>query len=117
MGRQGQDRTKFDLMNNNSWMDEIKDYKKWKENEEEFSKICLGLSGPKNQTYILSVLPQIINNRLFSFFVHVTPWCSATHVLRGIGRLLAARHDEYDTLRAPTGRDEGHEEDRRFRDN
>ena len=26
------------LKNNNSWMDEIEDYKIWKENEEKFSK-------------------------------------------------------------------------------
>ena len=36
---EGQDKDKYDLKNNNSWMDEIEDYKKWKENEEKFSKI------------------------------------------------------------------------------
>ena len=35
----GQEKAKYDLMNNNSWMNEIKDYKKWKGNEEKFSKI------------------------------------------------------------------------------
>ena len=29
---EGQDKDKYDLKNNNSWMDEIEDYKKWKEN-------------------------------------------------------------------------------------
>ena len=36
---EGQEKDKYDLKNNNSWMEEIKDYKKWKENEEKFSKI------------------------------------------------------------------------------
>ena len=36
---EGQEKAKHDLMNNNSWMNEIKDYKKWKGNEEKFSKI------------------------------------------------------------------------------
>ena len=36
---EGQEKDKYDLNNNNSWMDEILDYKKWKENEEKFSKI------------------------------------------------------------------------------
>ena len=36
---EGQAKAKCDLLNNNSWMNEIKDYKKWKENEENFSKI------------------------------------------------------------------------------
>ena len=36
---EGQKKDKYDLKNNNSWMDEIQDYKKWKENEEKFSKI------------------------------------------------------------------------------
>ena len=36
---EGQEKDKYDLKNNNSWMDEIKDYNKWKENEEKFSKI------------------------------------------------------------------------------
>ena len=36
---EGQERNKFDLMNNNGWMNEIKDHKTWKENEEKFSKI------------------------------------------------------------------------------
>ena len=36
---EGQEKAKYDLMNNNSWMTEIKDYKKVKENEEKFSKI------------------------------------------------------------------------------
>ena len=35
---EGQEKDKYDLKNNNSWMDEIEDYKKWKENEEKFSK-------------------------------------------------------------------------------
>ena len=36
---EAQGKAKNDLLNNNSWMNEIKDYKKWKENEEKFSKI------------------------------------------------------------------------------
>ena len=37
---EGQEKNKYDLNNNNnSWMDEIEDQKKWKENEEKFSKI------------------------------------------------------------------------------
>ena len=36
---EGQEKAKYDLMNNNSLMDEIKEYKKWQENEEKFSKI------------------------------------------------------------------------------
>ena len=35
---EGQGKDKYDLKNNNRWMDEIEDYKKWKENEEKFSK-------------------------------------------------------------------------------
>ena len=34
---EGQGKDKYDL-NNNRWMDEIEDYKNWKENEEKFSK-------------------------------------------------------------------------------
>ena len=34
----GQDKAQYELKNNNSWMNEIKDYQKWKENEERFSK-------------------------------------------------------------------------------
>ena len=30
---EGQGKDKYDLKNNNSWMDEIEDYKKWKENK------------------------------------------------------------------------------------
>ena len=36
---EGGERNKKDLMNNNGWMNEIKNYEKWKENEEKFSKI------------------------------------------------------------------------------
>ena len=35
---EGKEKDKYDLKNNNSWMDEIEDFKKWKENEEQFSK-------------------------------------------------------------------------------
>ena len=35
----GQEKERYDLKNNNSWMKEIEDYDKWKENEEKFSKI------------------------------------------------------------------------------
>ena len=35
---EGQDKAQYELKNNNSWMNEIKDYRKWKENEEWFSK-------------------------------------------------------------------------------
>ena len=35
---EGQDKAQYELKNNNSWMNEIKDYQKWKENEEWFSK-------------------------------------------------------------------------------
>ena len=34
----GHKEDRYDLKNNNSWMKEIEDYKKWKENEEKFSK-------------------------------------------------------------------------------
>ena len=34
-----QEKGKYDLKNNNNWIKEIEDYKKWKENEEKFSKI------------------------------------------------------------------------------
>ena len=34
-----QEKTKYDLMNNNSWMTEAKKYKEWKEKEDEFMKI------------------------------------------------------------------------------
>ena len=33
-----QDKELYELKNNNNWMNEIKDYQKWKENEERFSK-------------------------------------------------------------------------------
>ena len=36
---EGKEKDKYDLKNNISWMDEIEDYKKRKENEETFSKI------------------------------------------------------------------------------
>ena len=36
---EGQDGERNDLKNNNSWMKGIEDYKKWKENQEKFSKI------------------------------------------------------------------------------
>ena len=36
---EGHEKERYDLKNNNSWMKEIEDYKKWKENEEKFSKI------------------------------------------------------------------------------
>ena len=36
---EGHEKTQYDLKKNNSWMDEIQDDKKWKENEEKFSKI------------------------------------------------------------------------------
>ena len=36
---EGQEKDKDDLKNNNSWMEEIQDYKKWKEHEEKYSKI------------------------------------------------------------------------------
>ena len=35
---EGHDKAQYELQNNNSWMNEIKDYQKWKENEEWFSK-------------------------------------------------------------------------------
>ena len=35
----GDERNKKDLMNNNGWMSEIKNYEKWRENEEKFSNI------------------------------------------------------------------------------
>ena len=36
---EGQDKNIYVLKNNNSWMEEIEDYKKWKEREEQFTKI------------------------------------------------------------------------------
>ena len=36
---EGHEKERYALKNNNSWMKEIEDYKKWKENEEKFSKI------------------------------------------------------------------------------
>ena len=35
---EGQGKVKYDLNNNNRWMDEMEDHKKWKENEEKCSK-------------------------------------------------------------------------------
>ena len=35
---EGHDKAQYEFKNNNSWMNEIKDYRKWKENEEWFSK-------------------------------------------------------------------------------
>ena len=35
---EGHEKAQCELENNNSWMNEIKDYQKWKENEEWFSK-------------------------------------------------------------------------------
>ena len=35
---EGHEEDRYDLRNNNSWMNEIEDYQKWKENEEKFSK-------------------------------------------------------------------------------
>ena len=34
-----QEKTKYDLMNNNTWMMEAKKYQEWKEKEEKFVKI------------------------------------------------------------------------------
>ena len=46
---EGQEKDKYDLKNNNSWMDELQDNKKWKENEEKFSKIWQDVFfGPKS---------------------------------------------------------------------
>ena len=39
-----QERTKSDLMNNNSWMAEAKKYKEWKDKEESFAKNLVALS-------------------------------------------------------------------------
>ena len=36
---EGHEKAQYDLQNNNSWMNEIQDYHKWKENEEKFSQI------------------------------------------------------------------------------
>ena len=35
---EGHENDRYDLKNNNNWMKEIEDYKRWKENEEKFSK-------------------------------------------------------------------------------
>ena len=35
---EGHDKAQYEFRNNNSWMNEIKDYRKWKENEEWFSE-------------------------------------------------------------------------------
>ena len=39
---EGQEKDKYDLKNNNSWMDEIQDYKKWKDNEGKVLKDLVG---------------------------------------------------------------------------
>ena len=46
---EGQEKDKYDLKNNNSWMDEIEDYKKGKKKKESSQRFSRGF-GPKNPT-------------------------------------------------------------------
>ena len=43
---EGHEKDEYELKNNNSWMEEIEDYKKWKENEEKIRRTSRD-SGPK----------------------------------------------------------------------
>ena len=51
---EGQEKDKYDLKNNNSWMEEIEDYKKWKENEEKFFKDLAVVLGRKTKPFTLA---------------------------------------------------------------
>ena len=42
---EGKDKAQYELKNNNSWMNEIEDYKEWKKDEENFSKCSRMISG------------------------------------------------------------------------
>ena len=42
---EGKDKAQYELKNNNSWMNEIEDYKEWKKDEENFSKCSRMTSG------------------------------------------------------------------------
>ena len=49
---EGQEKAKYDLMNNNSWMNEIKDYKKSKEMKKSSQRYGSDFFGPKSLNWI-----------------------------------------------------------------
>ena len=57
---EGQDKDKYDLKNNNSWMDEIEDYKKWKEKRRKNLKDLVVCFRAEKLNILFSVLPQTI---------------------------------------------------------
>ena len=90
---EGDERNKKDLMNNNGWMIEIKNYEKWEENEEKFSKFWYKHPLDRRAKPNLSVFTQTVPSSLVVKTDGRSHWCAATHGrdrVLGNGRLLAA---------------------------
>ena len=60
---EGHDKAQYEFKNNNSWMNEIKDYQKWKDMKNGSQRTEGCILGLKSKTFILSFLSQIITHR------------------------------------------------------
>ena len=65
---EGQEKSKYDLKNNNSWMDEIQDYKNGKKMKKSSQRSGSALFEPKSLNCVSSVLPQTNPHSLDSLY-------------------------------------------------